>query len=207
MILDIEKYNQTSYGSGQKILCKCDQCGEESLAVKQRIRRNYSHCQACAVKDTGFQNRGKIRDEEHKRKTGIASKGRKNPYLAALNKSRIGPNNLNWNPDREEVAKKERARKEAYSLIHNTLKRVRSAKEAKAVELLGYSCIELTEHLEKLFKPGMSWENRRIWHIDHIKPVAQFVREGITDLKIINALDNLQPLFAKENLAKRTRGR
>ncbi|AVH85447.1 hypothetical protein Rostov1_00057 [Vibrio phage Rostov-1] len=48
----------------------------------------------------------------------------------------------------------------------------------------------------------MSWDNWGEWHIDHIKPVAQFKREGITDPKIINALSNLQPLWAEENLKK-----
>lgn len=48
----------------------------------------------------------------------------------------------------------------------------------------------------------MSWDNRGEWHIDHIVPVAVMVRDGITDPAIINALTNLQPLWAKDNLAK-----
>ena len=48
----------------------------------------------------------------------------------------------------------------------------------------------------------MSFANYGTWHIDHIKPIVQFAREGITDPKIINALSNLQPLWAEENLRK-----
>lgn len=48
----------------------------------------------------------------------------------------------------------------------------------------------------------MTWENWGEWHIDHIKPVAQFIREGITCPKQINALSNLRPLWAHDNLSK-----
>ena len=56
--------------------------------------------------------------------------------------------------------------------------------------------------IENKFLPGMFWSNHGKWHIDHIKPVSAFVKERITDPKIICALDNLQPLWAKDNLRK-----
>lgn len=34
------------------------------------------------------------------------------------------------------------------------------------------------------------------------KPVSAFLQEGITDPKVINALSNLRPLWAKDNFAK-----
>ena len=69
-------------------------------------------------------------------------------------------------------------------------------------KILGYSAKKLQRHLESKFLPGMSWENRNEWHIDHIKPMSTFIAEGVTDPAIINALDNLQPLWAKDNQAK-----
>lgn len=42
----------------------------------------------------------------------------------------------------------------------------------------------------------------RKWNIDHIKSIAAFAKEGITDLKIINALSNLRPLDSVENSLK-----
>jgi hypothetical protein len=53
-----------------------------------------------------------------------------------------------------------------------------------------------------MFDVGMSWANRSEWHIDHIKPLSLFAKEGVYDLNIINALSNLQPLWAKDNLEK-----
>lgn len=73
---------------------------------------------------------------------------------------------------------------------------------AKAEKLLGYTCEQLREHIESQFKEGMSWDDRCEFHIDHIKPIKAFLDEGITDPAIINALDNLQPLWAHENLSK-----
>lgn len=86
------------------------------------------------------------------------------------------------------------------SILINTIKRIGTTKEGKTNEALGYSAKELKENIEYKFTEGMSWENWGEWHIDHIKPVSKFDKsEKIT---IINSLDNLQPLWAKDNLMK-----
>ena len=71
-----------------------------------------------------------------------------------------------------------------------------------AEKVSGYANAELVSHLESLFTEGMTWDNHGEWHIDHIKPVAAFKAEGITDISVINALSNLQPLWAVDNLRK-----
>jgi hypothetical protein len=86
------------------------------------------------------------------------------------------------------------------SLIGNTLKRLGGEKSGHTIDVLGYSADELKEHIENLFTEGMSWDNWGEWHIDHIKPVSVFDPE--TDVSIVNALENLQPLWAIENLRK-----
>lgn len=72
----------------------------------------------------------------------------------------------------------------------------------KMEKLHGYTFEQLVARIEFQFKDGMSWDNRSEWHIDHKKPIARFLEQGITDPKIINALSNLQPLWAKDNLSK-----
>jgi len=86
------------------------------------------------------------------------------------------------------------------TILNNTFKRIGTKKQDKTIELLGYSAIELKEHIEKLFVEGMSWENHGEWHIDHIKPVSKF--DKTEKISIINSLDNLQPLWAVDNLKK-----
>jgi hypothetical protein len=80
-----------------------------------------------------------------------------------------------------------------YGILHNSLKRLGKPKEGKTIDLLGYSSIELKQHLELLFTDGMSWCNYGEWHIDHIKPVSSFDKD--TQINIVNALSNLQPLW------------
>lgn len=72
----------------------------------------------------------------------------------------------------------------------------------KTEDILGYTFEELRRHIESQFKDGMSWDNRSEWHIDHIKPISVLVNEGVTDPRVINALSNLQPLWASENFSK-----
>lgn len=64
----------------------------------------------------------------------------------------------------------------------------------------GYTPEQLIKRIECQFKEGMSWNNRKEWHIDHKKPISMFI-EG-TSPKIINMLCNLQPIWAEENLSK-----
>lgn len=85
-------------------------------------------------------------------------------------------------------------------LLRTANRRMGKKKEASTIDCLGYSALELKEHLEGLFKEGMTWENHGEWHIDHIKPVSSFDKN--THPSIVNSLSNLQPLWAYENLSK-----
>jgi hypothetical protein len=87
------------------------------------------------------------------------------------------------------------------SVLSNTLKRFGKEKEGETIKLLGYSAIELKEHLEILFVDGMSWENHGEWHIDHIKMVCEFDKE--TPMCVVNALDNLRPLWMEDNCSRK----
>ncbi len=71
-------------------------------------------------------------------------------------------------------------------------------------DLVGYSLSDLVIHIERQFAPGMSWENRDEWHIDHIVPVSAFSFESPEDpdFKACWALTNLRPLWAADNLRK-----
>lgn len=69
-------------------------------------------------------------------------------------------------------------------------------------KMTGCSQDFLHKWLESKFRPGMNWENYgTVWHVDHIKPVSAFTEEEIRNGDP-NFYQNLQPLFAKENLQK-----
>lgn len=79
-------------------------------------------------------------------------------------------------------------------LLGNSLKRIGKSKEGKTIDLLGYSALELKQHLEALFTDGMSWDNYGEWHIDHIRPLS--LSDDNTPINVVNALSNLQPLWS-----------
>lgn len=79
-----------------------------------------------------------------------------------------------------------------------------NVKSGSAVRDLGCSIPELKAHLERLWQPGMTWENWAIngWHIDHIRPLASFDLSDPAQLKRACHFTNLQPLWAVDNWHK-----
>lgn len=84
-------------------------------------------------------------------------------------------------------------------------------KNTKSNKFNDYNADNFKNHISGLFKPGMSWDNWGEWHIDHIKPLSKFdlvCEDGtpnIQEIKKANSLENLQPLWAQENLRKNNR--
>jgi hypothetical protein len=78
------------------------------------------------------------------------------------------------------------------------------AKNNTTFELLPFTKEELVEHLESQFTDGMSWDRFNEIHIDHIRPVSSFnyTTTECEDFKKCWALNNLQPLWAKDNIMK-----
>jgi len=71
--------------------------------------------------------------------------------------------------------------------------------------LVGYTIDDLRSHLEKLFKPEMTWENygKSGWHIDHVKPVTAFHYTSYDDseFKACWTLENLMPRWCTTEIA------
>lgn len=84
------------------------------------------------------------------------------------------------------------------------LKERNVAKYRSTFQLLGYSIDDLMKHLEGLFIDGMTWDNYGEWHVDHKKPMALFEFTSTDDegFKECWSLNNLQPLWAPDNLSK-----
>jgi hypothetical protein len=73
--------------------------------------------------------------------------------------------------------------------------------------LVGYSVDKLMRHIERQFLPGMTWENRSLWQVDHIVPLARFSFTSVDDpeFRAAWALTNLRPLWSEQNLQKRAK--
>ena len=68
--------------------------------------------------------------------------------------------------------------------------------------LVDYDLPGLKTHLESLFVHGMTWDNYGDWHVHHIIPKYYFryKHERETLFKACWSLENLQPLWAKDNV-------
>lgn len=88
------------------------------------------------------------------------------------------------------------------SLIWRSLKDGKNGRHWE--DLVGYSINDLKKHLESQFKEGMSWDNYGQWHIDHVIPISIFKieNEKSKGFKKAWALENLRPMWAKDNMKK-----
>ena len=88
--------------------------------------------------------------------------------------------------------------------LSNALRGV--AKSKNTMELLGVPHMDfLKTWIECKFKEGMTWENRHLWHIDHIIPCSSFDLTKPEEQAKCFHYTNLQPLWASENLSKGNR--
>ena len=108
--------------------------------------------------------------------------------------------------------KKARRSEPQYQLEKNLSSAIRKSlkgnkKGRKWESLVNWTTEELKQHLEKLWQPGMSWDNYGKWHIDHKIPESwwEYTDANDPEFKQCWALCNLQPLWSKDNLAKGNR--
>jgi hypothetical protein len=88
--------------------------------------------------------------------------------------------------------------------IYQVLKENNVEKNKHYFDILKYTPEELISHLEKQFTDSMTWENYGEWHVDHRMPISSFVFESVDDDSFMKcwSLDNLQPMWGKENITK-----
>ncbi len=153
-------------------------------------------------RDTILQKKKEYRESEEGKK--VRKKQRRNYYLS--NKELENKRSNEWNKNNKALIKeygniwsKEYFKKYPHlrawrRILHNSLRKLGQSKEGHTIDLLGYSALELKNHITSLFTEGMSWENYGEWHIDHIKPIISFPKD--IPMNIVNALSNLQPLWA-----------
>jgi hypothetical protein len=102
------------------------------------------------------------------------------------------------------------ARDPAYRVKKNTSRRIRHAlrrvgadKKSSTSSIIGCTAQELRAHLERQFKPGMSWDNYgESWEIDHRVPCAFFDHGEWQQVKQCHHFSNLQPMWKPENADK-----
>lgn len=86
--------------------------------------------------------------------------------------------------------------------ILDAMRRGKYTKRSKTSALLGCDLETFKAHLESLFQPGMTWENRGKygWHVDHVIPLATAKTQE--DIERLCHYTNTQPLWAEDNHSK-----
>lgn len=89
------------------------------------------------------------------------------------------------------------------SAVGEAIKRVEKAKKTDRTEvLLGCTIAFARKHIESQFLPGMSWENRSLWQIDHYIPCNAFDLSDERQQRLCNNWRNLRPLWTEHNRSK-----
>ena len=125
-------------------------------------------------------------------------------------KKRDAANRIHKRKKAAEWMRKKLSSDPAFAILHRLRARtsmaIREIKTAKklcnTMQLVGCTTDELMLHLQSQFKPGMAWNNRHLWHIDHIRPCASFDLLDAEQQRQCFHYTNLQPLWAMENLSK-----
>ena len=114
---------------------------------------------------------------------------------------------IKWIENRKEYLANNVWARIAYSIRlrnRHIVKRIDSVKDKTVQKWLGINREGFKQHMENLFKPGMTWENHGEWHLDHKKSLDKF-KDNLTDKKCIdeaNHYTNIQPMWAEDNSKK-----
>jgi hypothetical protein len=206
-------------------MTKCSKCGIEKDLIEFPIINGITglrrkHCKACEiirVKTWYLKNKDRVKIYKKiwadTNKENVLERSRlwysAHPEkVKARAKAWVMANRDRWR-ERERKDKRERYNSDTNCRLASILRhRLWSAldgnfKSGSAVRDLGCSIPELKQYLESKFVPGMTWENYgKEWHIDHIIPLSFFDLQNETEFKMAVRSQNLQPLWAKENIVK-----
>jgi len=187
---------------------KCIECGE----LFNAYRKNHNFCsKKCSNNNWKRSNLEHVREKEkkyreiHKEKQAVntARWRENNKERIKINKHQYYLKNKKRFLERRKNNLQERLKHSLRSRLHSAIK-YNTHKAGSAVKDLGCTLEELRIHLESKWQEGMNWDNYglRGWHIDHIKPLDDFDLEKREELLKACHYTNLQPLWAKDNLAK-----
>jgi len=86
------------------------------------------------------------------------------------------------------------------SRVNHAIRAKGCKKSSSTRDMIGCDWATLRSYIESKFLPGMSWENKGEWEIDHIIPLASANSEE--EIKRLCAWNNLQPLWKEDNRRK-----
>jgi hypothetical protein len=207
----IRMYNEETLGShtislktgiGKKIIQNL--LKENGVILRKSGRINLG---GKKIADKKYHQKNKERISEYH--TSWASENRK--HLREYHKKWREENIIQHRINKKNYEKTRKHKDPVYKLIGNfrtaiytVLKENNMNKFGHYFEVLGYTPNDLVKHLESQFKDGITWSNYGEWHVDHKLPLSSFTFTDMNDpeFKRCWALENLQPMWGRENIIK-----
>jgi DNA-directed RNA polymerase subunit RPC12/RpoP len=187
---------------------RCRQCGSKKIAatltkINTPIAKEYFASQGCELLDEYKRyapmdyrcSCGKVSKINW---NNFKSKGRRCHECGI--KRRSGENHYEWRKDRDKFKLEYAFRHRSYKLLKLVLKYTKRYKTKNTAAMLGYTHKQLQDHITS--HPNWIKVKDGAWHLDHIFPIKAFLDHDTMDVNIVNALDNLQPLAALDNMSK-----
>jgi hypothetical protein len=206
----------TTYHTFKK--CKnCWDCGRKKYTIsKETIYKFVKENNLDFISLHTFENstKGKLLlrcecGKEYERTWNYLKSGRGNNACVDCSKKQkfekmSGSNHPLWIQDREKVNFKLQYKKKIYSMLRRCYQKFNLKKENKSFDSLGYCQDDLGLHITNHPNYQNAIKNNQM-QIDHIFPIQAFIDFGlcgIEHIKVINSLENLQPLDAFDNMSK-----
>jgi len=206
------EFTQTARKHIEKQPSGCQRCAAEQTGKKLKERAKAKPIgpnKVCTKCNTEYPRTLKFFASDTSKRDGFYSSCKKcnkplnDAYRAKPEKKKMHADYVRNRMRRDPIYK---MRKRMSSAISRTLRRLGGNKRKSGTfENLPYTPRELFEHLEKQFDDKMSWENYgTYWHLDHIHPQKETPYDNLQHPNFLKcwALENLQPLEAKENIKK-----
>ena len=130
----------------------------------------------------------KKREQERKRMQDPLQRAKRREYERQYEKNRKATDKV--------FDMKKRVRRQ----ILTTLSRKGYSKKSRSYEILGTDYDSFIKYIEDQFVEGMSWDNRKEWHLDHIVPISFAQTEE--DIIKLNHYTNFRPLWGIENMKR-----
>ena len=198
----------------------CPPCGV--LDRKEKKRKYYKNNKERLSSDMKKRHATNMEDPEYKKKRNARNQARRdaNPVIAncvicessfrKINSAKTCSLNCS---KKYKIQQESKPEKRLSKILTKQLRRSATGKIASINmrsnlwSYFEFTIYEFKEHFESLFVGQMSWETMHLIHIDHIRPRASFNQEQLADptsedFKKCWALNNLQPLWAEDNLRK-----
>jgi len=188
-------------------VCNCEKTKEHRKSYQAAYYKKNK--EKILIRHTIWNN---IHKEEILKKEKAQRKKRKNEFKARRplyyernKKCDVRTYNNCWHRHKRKTDIKFRLNRNISRAISGSLRENKNGRHWENV--VNYTIKDLKKHLEKQFVNGMTWKNYGEWHIDHKIPMSvfNFTKPEHEDFKKCWALDNLQPMWAKDNFAKHTK--